>query len=85
MTDNGHAGIDSCDSLITVCHIEGHRSEVRIVIGELICGETHVCTAIGIGTFHHIGTGSRIATTEGEIRAFVQCSAESSVEASHSM
>ena len=41
-THNGHRCIDRGDGLITVDHVKGHLCEVRVRVGELILGKTHV-------------------------------------------
>ena len=67
MTCNGNRHIDRGNLLITIGYIEGHCLKVRVIVGELIFGKTHISLTIGISTFHHIGTGSGIATTEAEV------------------
>ena len=64
VTLDGHRRIDRGDGLVTVRHVEGHRVEVGVRVGELTRCKAHV-RRTDIGTFrgnhivHHGGTGSR--------------------------
>ena len=75
-THNGHRRIDRRDDLVTVRNIKRHRREVRIGVGELVGSEAHIGLAVGVGAFHHIGSGSGGRTVEGEIRLRIERSAD---------
>ena len=63
----GHRDGQRCrrDGLVTVRHVEGHRAEVGVEVGELVGGETHVGRA-------DVGSACRGVAAEGEVRGRVQ-------------
>ena len=66
MAGDGHRHIDLVDGLVTVGHVEGHRAEVRIRVGELVL-------SAGIGTLQaHIG-GTGISAFGSDNTIHIDC------------
>ena len=78
MARHRHRSVDPVDLLVTVRHIERHRAEVRVRVGELAGSETHVG---GAG----ILAGGLSRAAEREVRALVQRRAVRGVEAAHAV
>ena len=74
VTRDRHRHLDRLDGLVTVRHVEGHVLEVRVRVGELVVGKTHVGGAgilaggrgraaereVGFGIEGRIGIGNHI-------------------------
>ena len=88
-THDGHRRVDWRDGLVTVRHVENHRTEVRVVVGKLVqrtIGSTlqsHVGGAGSILAFHHIGSRSRSRTVEGEVSYSVERIADGDIVTRH--
>ena len=76
MTRNDYLNIDWRDGLVAVRHVEGHLVEVRVGISEHRIRKAHIGLAVGVGAFHHVGSGRGGRTAEGEIRLRVERSAD---------
>ena len=76
MTRHRHCRVDRRDGLVAVRHVEGHRREVRVRVGELFRSKAHVRSA-------GIRPGCRGRAAEGHVSALVQRRAERGVEARH--
>ena len=83
MTGDGHNSHVRFHRLVTVRHVEGHRVEVGVLVGELSGGETHVGgTHIGALSGNlSVGHHSIVCRREDEVVAGVQVRTVSGVEA----
>ena len=84
---DGHRRIDRGDGLVAVRHVERHRAEVRVGVGELSGSEAHVRGA-GIRAFRRNHTALQSGTNrrrEREVTTCIQRSAVRGVEARHRM
>ena len=61
--------------LIAVNVDEGDRREVRVMILEVVSGQTHLGLAVGVSTFDHMRTvrGSGLACHKAEVVLRIQC------------
>ena len=88
-THNGDSILNRSNLLPTVGHHKSHRIKVRVGVGELTFGKTHIGLAVNVSTFYHVSTGSSSGTSKGEVSiAFahlIERSIGSSGKACHGM
>ena len=85
--DGHHYSVYRSNMIITICYIEGYRSEVAIDIGELVSGQAHVACS-HIGTFSGDNTTNQncgIGRCEGKVGNRVQRILDFHIIAAHAV